>query len=135
MPNIFSQISNCIFVMLVASHIFTASVSAQTNAQVPSSMEQVKLSFSPIVKQTSPAVVNIYTKTLVQRRRRSLFDEMFGNDPFSPFGNSGRTQKRIENSLGSGVFIDGSGCDQRQAGVFCESYVGNRRCRFGVFIA
>jgi len=76
------------------------------NASLP--MQQ---SFAPLVKETSPAVVNIYAKHVVKQRSRSI--SPFFNDPFfsrffnAPF--SGRVQKRIAKSLGSGVIIEGDG--------------------------
>jgi len=78
--------------------------------QIPSSHQQIKLSFAPVVKQVAPAVVNIYTKRQVQVRYRSPFF----NDPFfsrfmddSMFG--GHMRQRVENSLGSGVIISSTG--------------------------
>ena len=70
----------------------------------------VKLSFAPLVKKAAPAVVNIYTRKVVQSRRSPLFDDPFFRRFFGgdiPGGGSGR--QRIENSLGSGVIVDPSG--------------------------
>ncbi len=75
-----------------------AGASAQSSVvrQVPSSQSEVQLSYAPVVKQTAPAVVNIFTSRTV-RVRRSFFDEMFG---------MGRApQERTESSLGSGVIV------------------------------
>lgn len=74
---------------------------------VPASAAQMQLSFAPLVKQTRPAVVNVFTKTVVTQRR-SMFDELFGNDPFfnSP---RARPRQRVENSLGSGVILRADG--------------------------
>ena len=83
---------------------------AQTdNAQVPQSREQIQLSFSPVVKKVAPAVVNIYTKRIVERSYNP-----FANDPFFSqfFGNNmfgGRMRRQAENSLGSGVIVDQTG--------------------------
>lgn len=73
---------------------------------VPQSAGQISLSFSPVVKQSSPAVVNIYASRVVQERVSP-----FANDPlFSQlFGDLGRSQPRVQNSLGSGVLVDGQG--------------------------
>ena len=75
---------------------------------VPSSREQVMLSYSPLVKQVSPAVVNIYTKRVVTKRVNP-----FGRDPFFEqfFGRSfgGLNRHQVENSLGTGVIIDAKG--------------------------
>lgn len=78
--------------------------------QVPSSREQISLSFASVVKQAAPAVVNIYTRKTV--RTRSL-PPIF-NDPLFRqfFGNrlpQGVPQQRVENSLGSGVIIQANG--------------------------
>ena len=49
---------------------------AQT--QVPENAEQIKLSYSPIVKKASPAVVNIYTRRKVVNANPLLNDPLFG---------------------------------------------------------
>ena len=81
-------------------------------AQVPETQEQITLSYAPLVKQTAPAVVNIYTKTVVQERARN---KLF-SDPFFKqfFGDSlglqlGEPKAKVKNSLGSGVIIDPDG--------------------------
>jgi len=69
---------------------------------VPSSNAQVQLSYSPVVKQTAPAVVNVFTSRTVRRRSRSsFFDEMFGMRR--------APQERTESSLGSGVIVRDTG--------------------------
>ena len=69
---------------------------------VPTSNTQVQLSYSPVVKQTAPAVVNVFTsRTVRARSRSSFFDEMFG------FGRA--PQERTQSSLGSGVIVRESG--------------------------
>ena len=81
--------------------------SGAAHAELP--MQQ---SFAPLVKKTSPAVVNIYTKRVVQERVGSI--SPFFNDPFfNQFFNApqfgGPVRRRIENSLGSGVIVDAEG--------------------------
>lgn len=79
---------------------------------VPTSREQVNLSFAPLVKRVAPAVVNIYTKRVVTRRVSP-----FMNDPFFErfFGRSfgrgygGLDREQVESALGSGVIIEPSG--------------------------
>lgn len=76
---------------------------------VPDNRQQVEFSYSPVVKKISPAVVNIYTKTLVTSRvspfgNNPLFDQFFGQN-FS----GGLTRKHIESSLGSGVIVEPTG--------------------------
>ncbi|MEM9046041.1 MAG: Do family serine endopeptidase [Pseudomonadota bacterium] len=94
--------------LIAATLIASASLTAATAQTVPQSQAQISLSFSPVVKQAAPAVVNIYTKTVVERRRTPFGDDKFFRDFFEEFF-PGRTSKRIENSLGSGVIVDPSG--------------------------
>ncbi len=69
---------------------------------VPQNQTQVQLSYAPVVKETAPAVVNVFTsKTIIRRTRSSFFDEMFG------FQRAPR--ERMENSLGSGVIVRSNG--------------------------
>ena len=75
---------------------------AEITRVVPSSQAQVQLSYSPVVKQTAPAVVNIFTSRTVQTRSRSsFFDQMFGMQR--------APRERVESSLGSGVIVRGNG--------------------------
>jgi Do/DeqQ family serine protease len=72
--------------------------------QVPTSSDQVTLSFAPVVKRVSPTVVNVYASRRVAPQTSPFFA-----DPFFRqfFGNGG--QPRVEQALGSGVIIDASG--------------------------
>ncbi len=71
---------------------------------VPTSREQVQLTFAPVVKKAAPAVVNIYTRKVIQNRIP------FGDDPIMRqfFGNA-FPKERVQNSLGSGVIVRSSG--------------------------
>ncbi|MCZ6861704.1 MAG: Do family serine endopeptidase [Alphaproteobacteria bacterium] len=77
--------------------------------RVPRSVAEIKLSFAPIVKKVAPAVVNIYTKRIVQTRPISPFF----NDPYFRrfFGRNfrGLPRKRVLGSLGSGVIVRADG--------------------------
>jgi serine protease Do len=98
-----------VLLALALAALPVAAASAQQRA-APSSEEQIMLSFAPIVRKAAPAVVNIYTKRVVEERRVSpffddpFFRRFFGND--APLGG---TRKRLENSLGSGVIVRGDG--------------------------
>lgn len=95
------------FFLITSMMVFAVStVSAQTRS-VPASQAEMQLSFSPIVKQVAPAVVNIFTKKQVRASRHPMSGlfELFQGFPFqfqSP-------RQRTERSLGSGVIIDASG--------------------------
>lgn len=79
---------------------------------VPTSSAQISLSFAPVVKKASPAVVNIYTKRVVRERvsvspfmNDPVFSQFFGAQPLL----QGPVRERVERSLGSGVIIGSNG--------------------------
>ena len=93
--------------LLAASPVWTA------EKRVPEDRAEISLSFAPLVKSAAPAVVNIYTETVVTARRRTpmLFDDpffrrFFGEDFGAQFG---RPKARKQNSLGSGVIVSPKG--------------------------
>ena len=67
---------------------------------VPQSRAEMELSFSPLVKQTSPSVVNVYTQKRVTSRISPM--EQFFSGGVAP-------QERVQNSLGSGVIVGADG--------------------------
>ncbi len=67
--------------------------------QVPDSLIGMKASFSPVVKQVAPAVVNVYSRS-VTRQQVDPFWQMFGGM---------QPQARTQESLGSGVIVRGDG--------------------------
>ena len=78
---------------------------ARAEDQVPQSQAQVTLSFAPIVKQATPAVVNVYTKRIVAQSQSP-----FAGDPFfSQFFRDQVVTPRVQNSLGSGVIVSPDG--------------------------
>jgi len=68
---------------------------------VPQNQAQVQLSYSPVVKQTAPAVVNVFTSRTVRARRSDFFDFMFGARQ--------APRERMQSSLGSGVIVRSNG--------------------------
>ncbi len=80
---------------------------AQTRT-IPTSRELIHLSFAPVVKRVAPAVVNVYSRRVVQTRSPffddPVFRRFFGNQ--SPFG---LPRERVQQSLGSGVILDANG--------------------------
>lgn len=105
-------ISICFAAALWVAGPATAQQTAQQAKVVPGSNAAVQMSFAPLVKLAAPAVVNIYTaKTVQVRRFAPLFD-----DPFFQqfFGRSMRRalpgpEKKVQNSLGSGVLVAANG--------------------------
>lgn len=76
---------------------------------VPQSEQQVSLSYAPVVKEVSPAVVNIYTKRVVKQRVSPFMADPMFEKFFGDMGMRGLTRDRVESSLGSGVIIEGNG--------------------------
>lgn len=98
-----------VFLVVLGSTASSFNIYAQ-DREIPASRTQMQLSFAPLVKQVSPAVVNIYTSRIVTQRAYNPFmnDPFFGRFFGSPhFGGSMR--RRVENSLGSGVLVDAEG--------------------------
>ncbi|HEY6528996.1 MAG TPA: trypsin-like peptidase domain-containing protein [Cellvibrionaceae bacterium] len=65
------------------------------------------VSYAEAVKRASPAVVNIYTRTKIQERRRRLIEDPL----FRHFFNAADIprQERMQSALGSGVIVSESG--------------------------
>ena len=72
----------------------------------PRSQADMMQSFSPLVKATAPAVVNVYADRVVQRSVSP-----FAGDPFFEqfFGQRMPNRTERQSSLGSGVIIQGNG--------------------------
>lgn len=85
-----------------------ATAFAQDRA-VPESPMQITLSFAPLVKKTSPAVVNIYTKKIVQQRVSPFTADPMLQRFFGDMGMRGLTREQVESSLGSGVIVEADG--------------------------
>ena len=78
-------------------------ISAQT--AVPQTAGELSLSFAPVVRETAPAVVNIYARQLVQDRTNP-----YAGDPFfDQFFQDLNRPPRVQNSLGSGVIAGADG--------------------------
>ncbi|MEL6568671.1 MAG: Do family serine endopeptidase [Pseudomonadota bacterium] len=76
--------------------------SAQLTERVPASQGEITLTFAPLVRETSPAVVNIYTKTVVSTPARSAREAFFRQF-------NGIPDERVSSSLGSGVIVGSDG--------------------------
>lgn len=92
---------------VIAPGLFGGSAQAQfldgpPERIVPDSQMQVQLSYAPVVKQTAPAVVNVYTSRTVRARSGADFFERM-------FGMQRAPQERVESSLGSGVIVRSNG--------------------------
>ncbi len=92
------------FLVVVLAFTLGGAVTAETS--VPASKGEMALSFVPVVKKTTPAVVNIYAKRIVQTQQGAFANDPFFSDFFKSFG---QPTQRVQNSLGSGVVLSRDG--------------------------
>ena len=75
------------------------SVAPAAAERLPASQEEITLTFAPLVRQASPAVVNVYTTKTVKSRASTMEQLLYGVP----------AQGRVQNSLGSGVIVTSDG--------------------------
>lgn len=97
--------------LLVAFVSLTLPAHADSPRVMPGSAGEVTLSYSTVVKRVAPAVVNVYSRRVVQQAQRM---SPFANDPFFQrfFGDRfsfGMPRERVQQSLGSGVIVGAEG--------------------------
>jgi Do/DeqQ family serine protease len=96
----------------LAALLFLGSLSLPAAAEeaVPQSKSEIDLTFAPLVKAAGPAVVNIYTRTVVKERQTSpFFDDPFFRQFFGDQFKFGQPKERVQGSLGSGVIVRADG--------------------------
>ncbi len=92
--------------LVFALALVWGAASAETAPKVaPQNPAQVRLSFAPVVKKVTPAVVNVYASRVETAPRNPLFDDPI----FRQFFGGGGDDSRVSKSLGSGVIVDPSG--------------------------
>jgi len=83
-----------------ASAVLPAGSAAAAPAErLPASQEEITLTFAPLVRQVSPAVVNVYTTKTVKSRASTMEQLLYGVP----------AQGAVQNSLGSGVIVGSDG--------------------------
>src|ERR1700676_5170446 len=89
------------FTLLLLSSLLSAAGAQER--RVPSSLNEIRLSYAPVVQRAAPTVVNVYAAKTVAAQNP------FGDDPIFRrfFGVPGGDQ--VQRSLGSGVLVDASG--------------------------
>lgn len=106
----FAKLFGAGFFLLFSFQASFATSSLFSDAAVPASREDIKLSFASVAKKVSPAVVNIYATRVLRSQNYSPFsaDPLFRHF----FGESfsfGEPNARIQSSLGSGVIVRNNG--------------------------
>jgi Do/DeqQ family serine protease len=76
---------------------------AQPTRRVPSDPGSMKASFSPVVKKTAPAIVNVASRRVVRQQARDPFWDFFMG------GGGGAPRDQVQGSLGSGAIVRADG--------------------------
>ena len=96
--------------LLFVPLLIAASLAAQighSETAVPQSQPQIALSFAPVVKQTAPTVVNIFTTKMGERRSNPFADDPFFGQFFQDMPGTGTPE--AQSALGSGVIVSPDG--------------------------
>src|ERR1700674_5472433 len=95
----------CLAAVLPAlcGHAFAQDLRNQ-DVRVPQSLNELKLSYAPVVKRAAPAVVNVYAARVVENRV-----PMFDDPIFRRFFGGGTPRAQVQRALGSGVVVDPAG--------------------------
>jgi len=101
----------CVSALCVLAALLSPLGGARAQPVVPESSAQIDLSFAPVVKAVSPAVVNIYTRKVVQTQSpfSSFFDDPLFKRFFGDGPSLGLPRERVQRSLGSGVVVSDNG--------------------------
>jgi len=82
--------------LILALVLSITPLSSALAQRIPDSAVQMKMSFSPVVKRSAPAVVNVFSRRVSRSRQLSLADLFY---------NGGVPRERVEQSLGSGAIV------------------------------
>src|SRR5215469_839635 len=90
------------FALLLLTSLLSAA-SAQER-RVPTSLNEIRLSYAPVVQRAAPTVVNVYAAKTVAVQNPLFDDPIFRRFFGAPGGG-----EQVQRSLGSGVLVDTSG--------------------------
>ena len=76
---------------------------AQPTRRAPTDPGAMKASFSPVVKKTAPAIVNVASRRVVRQQARDPFWDFFMG------GGGGAPRDQVQGSLGSGAIVRADG--------------------------
>src|SRR5246127_2949054 len=95
-------------IVIVAAPLGAGAQERTPERRVPSSANELRLSYAPVVRRAAPAVVNVYAAKTVAVRN-PLFDDPIFRRFFGGPGAPGGSGDQVQRSLGSGVLVDASG--------------------------
>jgi Do/DeqQ family serine protease len=94
-----------LFFALGLSAVVIVPAAAQER-RVPTSADELRLSYAPVVQRAAPTVVNVYAAKTVVSNSNPLFDDPIFRRFFGIPGGGG---EQVQRSLGSGVLVDPGG--------------------------
>ena len=92
---------------LVTTLAVSVAVAPAQERRVPNSLNEIKLSYAPVVQRVAPGVVNVYAAKTVAVQNPLFDDPLFRRFFGGQDGLGGGEQ--VQRSLGSGVLVDPSG--------------------------
>jgi Do/DeqQ family serine protease len=95
-------------VVVAATPLAAVAQDRGVERRVPSSANELRLSYAPVVQRAAPAVVNVYAAKMVAVRN-PLFDDPIFRRFFGVPDGRGGPGEQVQRSLGSGVIVDPSG--------------------------
>ncbi len=99
--------SNLLIVLAALLPAALVSGASAQDRRVPTSPNELRLSYAPVVQRVAPAVVNVYAAKTVVNRNPLLEDPVFRR--FFGMPGMGGPGEQVQRSLGSGVVVDASG--------------------------
>jgi Do/DeqQ family serine protease len=100
------RLATTVLILGAAAPLGLSAQEQSPTRRVPSSANELRLSYAPVVHRAAPAVVNVYAAKTVTVRGNPLFDDPIFRRFFGAPGGSG---DQIQRSLGSGVLVDPTG--------------------------
>src|ERR1700753_1826686 len=101
----FRNLRIAVAALLAAISISVAGQAQAQDRRLPASPTELRLSYAPVVRGVTPALVKLYAAKVVQNHNPLLDDPIFRRF----FGVPGQQPEQMQRSLGSGVMVDPSG--------------------------
>jgi Do/DeqQ family serine protease len=102
------RVAAAVLIGVAAAPLAAAAQERSPVRRVPSSPDELRLSYAPVVQRAAPAVVNVYAAKMVAVRN-PLFDDPIFRRFFGVPGGPGGPGNSVQRSLGSGVLVDPTG--------------------------
>jgi Do/DeqQ family serine protease len=103
------RLATTVLILGAAAPLGLSAQEQSPTRRVPSSANELRLSYAPVVHRAAPAVVNVYAAKTVTVRGNPLFDDPIFRRFFGVPGAPGGSGDQIQRSLGSGVLVDPTG--------------------------